>query len=65
MNANRTTKPKIVENLLYKDEVYAIVRAAMEVHNQLGSGFLEAVYQEAFEIELKARQIPYEALKHL
>ncbi len=65
MNANRPTKPRIVENLLYKDEVYSIVGAAMEVHNQLGSGFLEAVYQEAREFELKARQIPFEALKHL
>ena len=44
--------------LLYKDEVYAIVGAAMEVYNQLGSGFSEAIYQEALEIELKLRKIP-------
>ena len=44
--------------LLLKDEVYAIIGAAMEVHNVLGCGFLEAVYQEAFEIELGKRNIP-------
>ena len=44
--------------LLYKDEVYAIVGAAMEVYNQLGPGFGEAIYQEAMEIESDCRNIP-------
>jgi len=46
-------------DLIYKDEVYAIVGAAMEVHTLLGCGFLEAVYQEALEIELATRSIPF------
>ena len=49
--------------LILKDEVFAIIGAAIEVHRELGPGFLEAVYQEAMETELRARQIPFEAQK--
>ena len=51
--------------LLYKEEVFAIIGAAIEVHRELGSGFLEAVYQEALEIELKKRGISFEPHKEL
>jgi GxxExxY protein len=37
----------------------------MRVYNVLGSGFLEAVYQEALELELDRRNIPYEKEKEL
>lgn len=51
--------------LYYKDETYAIIGAALKVYNTLGHGFLEAVYQEALEIELKNRKIPFEPQKEL
>lgn len=48
-----------VEKLLYQDESYAIRGAVFEVYRVLGSGFLEAVYQECLGIEFKRRQIPF------
>ena len=51
--------------IVFRQESYEIVGAAFEVYNDLGPGFLEAVYQEALEIELKDRGIPFEREKEL
>ena len=46
-------------DLIYKEEAYKIVGACMEVYNDLGSGFLESVYQEALAREFAAKEIAY------
>ena len=51
------------DELLFKDEVFKIIGAGMAVSNTLGCGFLEAVYQEAMEIELEENKIPFEPQK--
>jgi len=48
-----------VTGILYKEESYRIIGACMEVYNEMGSGFLEAVYQECLEYELADRNIPF------
>ena len=52
-------------DLIFRDEVYAIQGAVFEVYKEMGSGFLESVYQECLEKELKSRNIPFEAQKEL
>ena len=51
--------------LIFKDEVYAIVGAAMGVHREKSCGFAEPVYQECTEIELADRKIPALAQKEM
>lgn len=46
--------------MIFKKETYDIVGVAMIVHKELGGGFVESVYQEAFGIELLENNIPFE-----
>ena len=48
-----------MQGLIYKQEVFQIVGAAMNVHRYFGPGFTEKVYQEALEAEFQKQGIPY------
>ncbi|QEG35675.1 GxxExxY protein [Bythopirellula goksoeyrii] len=48
-----------MSELILEEESYAILGACFEVYNEIGCGFLEAVYQECLEIEFSNRGIPY------
>ena len=49
-----------MSQIIYKNESYFVVGLCMDIHNELGKGFSEAVYSEALEIELKANGVPYQ-----
>ena len=52
-----------MSDIILAQEYYNVKGACIEVHKYLGCGFLEKVYQDALEIELKLRGIPYEREK--
>ena len=55
----------MVNELIYKDEVYAIQGAIFEVYKEMGNAWHEEVYQQCLERELALRGIPFEAKKEL
>ncbi|MCF6231153.1 MAG: GxxExxY protein [Gammaproteobacteria bacterium] len=57
--------PKKSTEFLYKEESYAIRGAVFEVYKEMGSGFLEAVYQECLEKEFIRQGIPFTAQTQL
>jgi len=48
------------EDYIFKRECYEIIGCCMEVHSELGCGFLEAIYQEALELSFMDTEIPFE-----
>ena len=51
--------------LLYPELSKKILGIAMQLHREMGCGFKEKVYQDAFEVLLKEVDIKYEREKHI
>ena len=51
--------------LKFEEQTEKVINACLEVHKELGGGFLEPVYQEALEKEFQLQNIPYEREKKL
>jgi GxxExxY protein len=51
--------------LIYPEESKRILGIAMQLHREMGCGFREKVYQDAFEVLLKENKINYEREKHI
>lgn len=52
-----------MEELIYREESYQIIGKCMEVHRELGHGFLEVIYKDALEILFREEGIPFERKK--
>ena len=53
------------KELMLRDECYAVMGACFEVYKEKGCGFLEAVYQECTELELRDKGISFVAQPEL
>lgn len=51
-------------DLLYPELSYQIIGCAYDVHNELGGGLLEKVYQKALAVSLRKRQIDFQEQAH-
>jgi len=53
------------EKLIYKELSFTVMEAVFEVHNVLGPGYSENIYEEALAKEFKMRKIPFERQKSI
>ncbi len=58
-----SNKPLVGDQVLYPELSYKLMEIAFEIHNLLGPGFTEDIYENAYVMELEERNIPYERQK--
>jgi GxxExxY protein len=63
--ANGRIEQTMPDRVIYRELSYRIMQAAFEVHNTLGPGFLESVYEEALACEPEIRSVPFQRQKKI
>ena len=58
-------KNLVGKEVIYPDLSYKIMQAVFEVHNHLGPGFSEEIYEKALSLEFKSQGIPFERQKQI
>ena len=56
---------KLDSDNLYSKEGYELMAATFAVHNEIGGGLAEDIYQESLELELGDRGIPFKSKQEL
>ncbi|HVM70921.1 MAG TPA: GxxExxY protein [Anaerolineales bacterium] len=64
-NSTNRARKLVGPDVLFSELSYRIMEAVFEVHNRLGPGFSEQVYQRALIAEFEIREIPFEAEKNI
>ena len=59
MNTNKNSKITMREDGSFQQEGFDLMAAAFDVHNEVGGGLAEEVYQESLEVELEMRGMPF------
>lgn len=59
MNTNKNSKITMREDGPFQQEGFDLMAAAFDVHNEVGGGLAEEVYQESLEVELEMRGMPF------
>lgn len=65
LNSTNRARKLVGPDVLYPELSYQIMEGVFEVHNRLGPGFTEEIYQRALISELEVRAIPFEAQKNI
>lgn len=65
MSTNKQSKITMREDGPFQQEGFDLMAAVFDVHNEVGGGLAEEVYQESLEVELELRRMPFVAKQEI